>query len=329
MQLMVLKNPAPLFVAAAALAGALAAGASAATWPERPIHLVVPAGPGGPTDVLARLITDRLQQSLGQPVIVDNRAGAGGAIGARAVAAAPPDGYTLMLGNTATLANIPAVSKNAGYDPVKNFSPIAKLTDSYQLLVVTPAFPAKSVAELIACAKANPGKLDYAAVGAGNLTHLSGELLKARAGIDFAIVHYKSGGEAMTAVVGGQVQFAIDNVTVVRPLVLDQRLRALAVTSRTRQADFPDLPTMIEAGVPDYVVASFFGVVAPAATPVDIVDTLNRAINAALRTPDMLTAFANLGARPSTETPQQFAAFIAGELAKWTDLSNSAGIKVD
>ena len=329
MQLMVLKNPAPLLVAAAALAGALAAGASAATWPERPIHLVVPAGPGGPTDVLARLITDRLQQSLGQPVIVDNRAGAGGAIGARAVAAAPPDGYTLMLGNTATLANIPAVSKNAGYDPVKNFSPIAKLTDSYQLLVVTPAFPAKSVAELIAYAKANPGKLDYAAVGAGNLTHLSGELLKARAGIDFAIVHYKSGGEAMTAVVGGQVQFAIDNVTVVRPLVLDQRLRALAVTSRTRQADFPDLPTMIEAGVPDYVVASFFGVVAPAATPVDIVDTLNRAINAALRTPDMLTAFANLGARPSTETPQQFAAFIAGELAKWTDLSNSAGIKVD
>jgi tripartite-type tricarboxylate transporter receptor subunit TctC len=234
-----------------------------------------------------------------------------------------------MLGNTATLANIPAVSKNAGYDPVKNFAPIAKLTDSYQLLVVTPAFAAKTVAELIAYAKANPGKLDYAAVGAGNLTHLSGELLKARTGIDFAIVHYKSGAEAMTAVVGGQVQFAIDNVTVVRPLVLDRRLRALAVTSRTRQTDFPDLPTMIEAGIPDFEVTSFFGVVAPAATPMDIIDKLNRVINAALRTPDMQTALANLGARPATETPQQFAAFIAGELAKWTGLSNSAGIKVD
>jgi tripartite-type tricarboxylate transporter receptor subunit TctC len=323
------KIPTPFFVLAAVLVAALAASANAQTWPDRAIHLVVPAGPGGPTDVLARLIADRLQPALGQPVIVDNRGGAGGAIGARAVAAAPADGHTLMLGNTATLANIPAVSKNAGYDPIKNFAPIAKLTDSYQLLVVTPAFPAKSVAELVAYANANPGKLNDAAVGAGNLTHLSGELLKARAGIDFAIVHYKSGGEALTAVVGGQVQFAIDNVTVVRPLVQDQRLRALAVTSRKRQADFPDLPTMMEAGIPDYEVTSFFGVVAPAATPMDIVDKLNRAINAALRTPDMRTAFANLGAQPATETPQQFAAFIAGELAKWTDLSNSAGIKVD
>ena len=323
------KNPTPFFVVAAVFVAALAASANGQTWPDRAIHLVVPAGPGGPTDVLARLIADRLQPALGQPVIVDNRGGAGGAIGARAVAAAPADGYTLMLGNTATLANIPAVSKNAGYDPIKNFAPIAKLTDSYQLLVVTPAFPAKSVAELVAYAKANPGKLNDAAVGAGNLTHLSGELLKARAGIDFAIVHYKSGGEALTAVVGGQVQFAIDNVTVVRPLVQDQRLRALAVTSRKRQADFPDLPTMMEAGIPDYEVTSFFGVVAPVATPMDILDRLNRAINAALRTPDMQTAFANLGAQPATETPQQFAAFIAGELAKWTDLSNSAGIKVD
>jgi tripartite-type tricarboxylate transporter receptor subunit TctC len=329
MQLLPFKNPTPFFVVAAVFVAALAASANAQTWPDRAIHLVVPAGPGGPTDVLARLIADRLQQSLGQPVIVDNRGGAGGAIGARAVAAAPPDGYTLMLGNTATLVNIPAVSKNAGYDPIKNFAPIAKLTDSYQLLVVTPAFPAKSVAELVAYAKANPGKLNDAAVGAGNLTHLSGELLKVRAGIDFAIVHYKSGGEAMTAVVGGQVQFAIDNVTVVRPLVQDQRLRALAVTSRNRQADFPNLPTMIEAGVPDYVVTSFFGVVAPAATSADIIDKLNRAINAALSTSDMQTALANLGAKPATETPQQFAAFIAGELAKWTELSNSAGIKVD
>ncbi len=317
------------FAMAALAVAALCASAAAQTWPDRPIRLVVPAGPGGPTDLLARLIADGLSHTLPQPVIIDNRAGAGGAIGARVVAAAPPDGYTLMLGNTATLANIPAVSKNAGYDPIKDFAPVAKLTDSYQLLVVTPGFPAKSVAELIAYAKANPGKLDYAAVGAGNLTHLSAELLKARAGIDFAIVHYKSGAEGMTAVVGGQVQFAIDNVTVVRPLVVDNRLRALAVTSRKRQRDFPDLPTMIEAGVPDYEVTSFFGVVAPAGTPMSIVDKLNREINAALRTSQLAAAMAKLGAQTANETPQQFAAFIAGELAKWAALSNSAGIKIE
>jgi tripartite-type tricarboxylate transporter receptor subunit TctC len=315
-------------LAVLAMAG-LCTPAQAQTWPDRPIRLVVPAGPGGPTDVLARLIADRLAASLGQPVIIDNRAGAGGAIGARAVAAAAPDGYTLLLGNTATLANIPAVSKNAGYDPLKAFAPIAKLTDSYQVLVVAPAFPARSAAEFIAYARANPGKLNDAAVGAGNLTHLSGALLKVRAGIDFATVHYKSGGEAMTALLGGQVQFAIDNVTVVRPLLQDNRLRALAVTSRKRQPDYPDLPTMIEAGVPDYVVTSFFGVVAPAGTPPDIVDKLNRAINTALRTPEIQSAMARLGAQAADETPQQFATFIAGELAKWTDLSHSAGIKIE
>jgi tripartite-type tricarboxylate transporter receptor subunit TctC len=305
------------------------APAQAETWPDKTIRLVVPAGPGGPTDVLARIIADRMSASLPQPVIIDNRGGAGGAIGARVVAAAPPDGYTLMLGNTATLANIPAVSKSAGYDPLRSFTPVAKLTNSFQLLVVTPTFPAKSVAELIAYAKAHPGKLNYAAVGAGNLTHLSGELLKVRAGIDFATVHYKSGAEAMTAVMGAQVEFAIDNVTVVRPLLQDNRLRALAVTSRARQPDFPDLPTMIEAGVPDYVVTSFFGVVAPAGTPAPIVDRLNALINTALRTPEVQTALAAVGAKGANETPQQFGTFIATELAKWTDLSNTAGIKLD
>jgi tripartite-type tricarboxylate transporter receptor subunit TctC len=192
-----------------------------------------------------------------------------------------------------------------------------------------PGFPAKSAAGFIAYAKANPGKLNDAAVGAGNLTHLSGELLKVRSGVDFATVHYKSGAEAMTALLGGQVQFAIDNVTVVRPLLLDNRLRALAVTSRKRQPDYPDLPTMIEAGVPDYEVTSFFGIVAPAATPADIVDRLNRAINAALRTAEMQNALAKLGAQGADETPQQFAAFIAAELGKWADLSNAAGIRID
>ncbi|MDB5599294.1 MAG: extra-cytoplasmic solute receptor BugT [Xanthobacteraceae bacterium] len=303
--------------------------AQAQTYPDKVVRLVVPAGPGGPTDVLARLIADRLTASLKQPVIVDNRGGAGGVIGARSVATASPDGYTLLFGNTATLANIPAVSKSANYDPVKNFTAVAKLTDSYQILVVAPEFPVKSVAELIAYAKANPGKLNYADVGIGNLTHLSGELLKLKAGIDFVPVHYKSGGEAMTALLGNQAQFAIDNVAVVRPLLQDGKLRALAVTSKTRQPDFPDLPTMIEAGVADYVVTSFFGVVAPAGTPLAIVQRLNADILAALKTPETQAVMAKLGAKPANETPEEFGAFIAAELKRWTDIANTAGIKID
>src|SRR5262245_9669627 len=234
-----------------------------------------------------------------------------------------------MLGNTATLANIPAVSKSAGYDPLRSFTPVAKLTDSFQILVVTPSFPVKSVAELIAYAKAHPGKLNDAAVGAGNLTHLSGELLKVRAGIDFATVQYKSGAEAMTAVLGAQVDFAIDNVTVVRPLLQDDRLRALAVTSRARQPDFPDLPTMIEAGVPDYVVTSFFGVVAPAGTPAPIVARLNAVINDSLGTEALRASLAKLGAEPTVGTPESFAALIAAETRKWTAIADAAHIKID
>jgi tripartite-type tricarboxylate transporter receptor subunit TctC len=303
--------------------------AQAQTYPDKVVRLVVPAGPGGPTDVLARLVADRLTTSLKQPVIVDNRGGAGGVIGARSVATASPDGYTLLFGNTATLANIPAISKSANYDPVRSFAAVAKLTDSYQILIVAPEFPVKSVAELIAYAKANPGKLNYADVGIGNLTHLSGELLKLKAGIDFVPVHYKSGGEAMTALLGNQAQFAIDNVAVVRPLLQDGKLRALAVTSKTRQPDFPDLPTMIEAGVSDYVVTSFFGVVAPAGTPPAIVQRLNADILAALKTPETQAVMAKLGAKPANETPEEFGAFIAAELKRWTEIANTAGIKID
>lgn len=306
-----------------------ATAAHAQSYPDKPIRMIVPAGPGGPTDLLARLVAERLSHSLRQSVIVDNRGGGGGTIGARAAATATPDGYTLLLGNTATLANIPAVSNSAGYDPVKAFAPVAKIMDSYQLLVVHPDFLAKSVPELIAHAKSNPGKLNYGAVGAGNLTHLSGELLKARAGMDFAIVHYKSGAEAMTGILGRQVDFAIDNVTVTRPLVREGRLSGLAVTSRVRQPEFPDLPTMMESGVPDYEVTSFFGVVAPAGTPAVIITKLNTEINVALKSPELQAALNGLGARPADETPEQFAAHIATELRKWTQIATSASIKLD
>lgn len=305
------------------------APAYAQDYPNRVIKMIVPAGPAGPTDMLGRLVATSLSNTPGQTVIIENKGGAGGAIGARAAATAAPDGYTLFVGNTATLANIPAVRKSAGYDPVKEFMAVAKIMDSYQVLVVRPDLPVKTVAELVAYAKANPGKLNYAAVGVGNITHLSGELLKLKTGINFVFIQYKSGGEAMMAVMSGQADFAIDNVAVARPLVDGGKLRALAVTSAKRQAALPDVPTMVEAGVPGYVVASFFGIVAPAGTPTPIVEKLNKEIIAALRTPQIETALRKLGATPSSETPEQFQASIAHSLNLWKEIAASANIKID
>ncbi len=317
-----------LFVGAG-LVCAAGAVAGAQSYPERTIRLIVPAGPAGPTDMLGRLIADRLTASLHQTVIVDNRGGGGGAIGARVVAAADPDGYTLLFGNTATLANIPAVSKSAGYDGVKSFAAVAKVTDSYQVLVVRPDFVARSVAELLAYARANPGKLNASAAGVGNLTQLSTELLRLKAGIDLVTVMYKSGAESVTALLSGQVDLTIDNVTVLHSLISDGKLRALAVTSAARQPEFPSIPTMVEAGVPDYVVTSFFGVVAPAGTPPLIVSKLNAAVNEALRSDLLGDSLKAIGAAPSIETPEQFAAFIATEAQKWTAIAIAAGIRTD
>jgi tripartite-type tricarboxylate transporter receptor subunit TctC len=303
--------------------------AAAQSYPEKPIRLIVPAGPGGPNDVLARLLALHLQPRLGATFVIENRAGAGGLIGARAAAAADPDGYTLLIGNTATLANIPAFSRSVGYDPLKSFAPIAKITDSYQVLAVRADFPGRSVAELIALAKANPGKLNFSSGGAGNLTHLSGELLKLKTVIDIVHVPYKSTAEAVTAVLGDQVQMTFGGISVLLPLLRDGKLRALAVTSASRAGDLPDVPTMIESGVPDYVVTSFFGVVAPAGTPAETIGRLARAINAALADPEMVASLRRLGAEPSSGSPQEFAAFIASELGKWQAVAASAGISID
>jgi tripartite-type tricarboxylate transporter receptor subunit TctC len=319
----------PRFALATLLAAAAIGSASAQTYPSRPIKLVVPAGPGGPTDILARLTADRMTAALGQPVVVDNRGGAGGAIAAKTVSIADPDGYTLLFGNTATLANIPAVSKSAGYDPSKQFAAVAKVMDSYMLLVVRPDAPWKSVGELVAYAKANPGKLNHGAAGAGNLTHLAGELFKVKAGVDFVAVQYKSSAEFITGLFGGQVDLAFDAVASLMPHIQSGKLRALAVTSAQRQADFPDVPTMMEAGVPDYVVTAFFGVAAPAGTPAPIIARLNAAINEGLQTEALRSALKKLGGAPTIETPEQFATFVAAEFRKWKDISDASGIKVE
>jgi tripartite-type tricarboxylate transporter receptor subunit TctC len=294
-------------------------------WPVHTARFIVPFAAGGALDIPARLIADRLSRDLAASFIVENRPGGGGAIGARSVATAAPDGYTLLVGNTSVLAVIPAVSASAGYDPAKNFAPVVKLTESYQILVVPPSSPFRTVRHVVAFAKQHPGKLNIAHTGAGGLPHLTVELFKARAGVDLVGVPYKSGGESVTAVLGGQVDMTIEGITILLPLIRDGKLRALAVTSRSRTPLAPDLPTMIEAGVPDYEVTTFNGVVAPAGTPAAIVAKLNASINTGLQAPDMQARLQKLGAVIRPNTPAQLAAFIAAEHAKWSAL----GIRVD
>ena len=316
-------------IAAVALVIAAIAPAQAQTWPDKqPIRLIVPAGPGGPNDVLARLVAQYLQPVLKQSVVVENRPGAGGGIGARAVATAAPDGYTLLIGNTATLAVIPAVSRNPGYDSAKDFVAVGKLIDAEQILVISPSLPVHSVAELVAYAKANPGKLNFSSGGVGNLTHLSGELLKVKAAIDIVHVPYKSDAESATAVVGGQVQMSFSNTALMQPLIREGKLRALGVTSPSRRPELPDMPAIAET-VPGYEVTSFFGIVAPAGTPATIVDKLNAALNAGLRAGDMREGMAKLNWTPAPSSPQEFSAFIAAEAQKWRMIADTANIKID
>jgi tripartite-type tricarboxylate transporter receptor subunit TctC len=313
-----------------ALALGLSVGAAMAQpYPARPIKLIVPFPPGGPVDVAARLVAQHLPRTLGQSVIVDNRAGAAGSLGAKAAASAEPDGYTLLCGNISTLVVLPAVTNNRDYDPSKVFAPVAKLSQNYEVLVVHPAFYAKSVPELVAHAKANPGKLNYGSAGVGNATHLAAELFKLKTGVDIVHIPYKGASEAMTGVLAGQVDMFFGDIGGILPLLQAGTLRALAISSATRSALVPDLPTMIESGVPDYVVLTYIGVVAPAGTAASIIDKLNSAINASLTAPEVAAAFAKLGAEVRPAPPQDFAAFLAAETRKWGDLVKAANIKAE
>jgi tripartite-type tricarboxylate transporter receptor subunit TctC len=305
-----------------------AAPALPQSYPDKIIKMIVPAPPGGQTDVLARYLGQRLQTVLGQNVIVDNRAGAGGAIGARAAATAEPDGYTIFFGNTSTLAVIPAVSRNPGYDPNRNFAPIASVSESYMILVVHPSFPAKTVQEFIAYAKANPGKLNFANAGAGNVTHLTGEMLRTAAQIDFVNVPHKGGAESVTAVLGQQVDFALESPVILLPLIREGRLRALAVTSAKRKSEIAEIPTMREGGA-DFVATLLTGVVAPAGTPAPIVARLNAVINDSLRSPEMRDTLAKFGSEANITTPQEFTTFLAGETKKWGEVAKAARVQLD
>jgi tripartite-type tricarboxylate transporter receptor subunit TctC len=266
---------------------------------------------------------------LGQNVVAENRGGAGGMIAAKAVAGADPDGYTLLLGNTSVLVLVPILSQKVKFDPAAAFAPVAKLSESYQVLVVHPSVPAKSVRELADYAKTNPGKLNFASAGVGNTIHLAGELFNSRAGTKIVHVPYNSGAEATRAVLGGQVQMSFVNITAVLSLVAGGKLRALAYTGPQRAAQLPDVPTMIESGYPDFVVRAFFGVVAPARTPAAIVDKLNATVNAEMSSKEMQTALARMGAVGGSGSAKDFETFIAAERARWGAVAKAANIRID
>jgi tripartite-type tricarboxylate transporter receptor subunit TctC len=301
--------------------------ASAQSYPNHPIKLLTPFPPGGPVDVMARLMAQQLSQNLGT-MIVDNRPGAGGTIGSRMAAAAEPDGYTLLFGSSTTLAASPALYKNLGYDPIKSFAPVAMISSVPFALVVAPALQVHSVAELVAYAKAHPGKLNYGAP-TGALPHLTAEMFKAAAGIDIVHVPYKGAANAITDLLGGQTDLTFEPISFLLAHISDGALRPLAVTGATRSAELPDLPTMIESGFPGFVSVSWSGIVAPAGTPAEIIARLNTAVNAVIAAPETRERLAKLGAEPRAGTAAEFAATIASETPKWAAVVKAAGITIE
>jgi tripartite-type tricarboxylate transporter receptor subunit TctC len=318
-----------LAISIAALLSSSVAAMAADDYPNKPVKLVLPAAAGGPTDVPARIASQILQPKLGQPVVIENRPGAGGALGARVVATAAPDGYTLLVANTSVLAVIPAVSASAGYDPVKNFVPIVRMTESFQILVVNADSPWKTLKEFVDYCKANPGKLNYAHTGAGSLPHLVGELFMLRSGCKMTAVPYRSGGESVTAVLSKAVDTTIEGIAITRSLILDGKLRALGGQNSKRTPLLPDMPTMAEAGVPGAEANTFYGLVAPAGTPAAIVKKLNEAVNQGLATEEMQKTIAGLGSESKPNSPEEFTAYIAAQNKIWIEVGKAAGVKID
>ena len=316
-------------VAGFALGAAGIAPVRAQAYPSKPIKLIVPFAPGGPADVMARIVTQRMSPILGQAFVLENRPGAGGTIGARAAAQAEPDGYTLLMANTSTLVIGPVVYKNVDYDPEKNFVPVAAFGTTSNLLVVNPSVPAKTVMEFVALAKARPGTLSYSSPGLGTPPHLIGEMFKLRTGIDIVHVPYKGGGQAVSDVVAGQVQMTFENPSVSLPLVRSGQVRALASTSEQRNPEAPEIPTMIEAGVPDFVSVSFTGLAAPAGVAADIIARLNAAVNQSLESPEARAVLTKLAVEPKIGSPADFSAFLAKERDKWGAVVKAANIRIE
>ncbi|MHC6154199.1 Bug family tripartite tricarboxylate transporter substrate binding protein [Bradyrhizobium elkanii] len=308
-----------VFVAALLTVSIAGSYADAEDYPARPVRIIVPFGPGGPADVVARQIGGILQESLGQPFVVENRTGAGGVIGALEVAKAPADGYTLLMMSNTQTANESLVPQRK-YELMRDLTPIASLNTSDLVIVVHPVVQAKTLQEFIALAQAQPGKLNYASSGQGTPYHMAGELFKAMAGIDVVHVPYRNSGEARGGVVGGQVQMMIDAIPAMAPNVAENQVRALATTGKIRSTVLPNVPTVTEAGVPGYEATIWLGLMAPAGTPKPIIDKLNAAVNAAIRRPEVEKLWAAQGAAPMTMTPEAFDKFLRADIVKWADV---------
>lgn len=311
-----------------ALAG-VAGFAAAQDYPTKPIRLIVPFAPGGLADTSARAVAEKLGARLGQSVVVENRAGASGNIGMQAVAQAAPDGYTLVLGFDGTVVINPHIFSRPGFDTLADFAPVTKLGDATLLLVAHPSVPAKNIRELIELEKSKPGSLSYGTSGTGGTPHMVGELLNQRMGTKFVHVPYKGGGQAVIDVVGGQIPLVFTAVASAQQHVKSGKLVGIGVTSAKRSSSLPDVPTFAESGLTDFVVDSWVGILAPAKTPRPIIDRLQRELAEVLKDPEVRNRYATLGIEPVGNTPEQFAAQIRADLARWEKVVKTAGIKIE
>jgi tripartite-type tricarboxylate transporter receptor subunit TctC len=312
-----------------AIAAFAAGTAFAQAYPNRPIRLIVPFPPGGGNDVIARIVGQKLSERLGQPVVIDNKGGGNGVIGLNALAQAAPDGYTLGVGAAGPLAVNPSLYENLSYDPLRDFAPITNMVNFPLLLVTHPSLKARNVTELIALAKAQPGKIFYASPGSGNSGHLAGELFNSLAKVSITHVPYRGQGPAVSDLLAGQVQMLYSSIPSVIGFVQQGRLNALAVGSAKRLGSMPNVPTIAESGVPGYEAYSWVGMIAPANTPKDIVTRLNHEIVEILRQKDVEEKLTQPGAIPVGDSPEQFGAYIAAEMKKWGAVVKSANIKAD
>jgi len=302
--------------------------AAAETYPSKPVRLILPFPPGGGTDTLARIVGQKLGEDLGQTIVMDNRPGAGANIGADIAAHSAPDGYTLLVGNVAHTINV-TLYRKLSYNLVRDFAPVTLLAATPNVLVVHPSVPVKSVQELIALAKSNPGKINYASAGSGSSSHLAGELFKNLTGVDLVHVPYKGGGPAVTSLIAGETQVGFSTAPSVLQHVKAGRLRALAVTSAKRSAAAPELPTIAESGVPGYDANTWYGILAPRGTPAAVIARLHDELVKIMQAPDIRSRIAVHGYAPETSTPQEFAAYIKSEIAKWRKVVLATGIHAD
>ena len=318
-----------LFAAAAtflALSGVIGL-AEAQTYPSRVITLVIPFAPGGSTSIVGRVIADKMSQLLGQSIVVDNRPGAGGTVGTKYVAKSDPDGYTLLLGYTGTLAIGPSLYKEVGYDPSKDFAPIGMIGNAPSALVVHPSFPAHTVAELIAYAKANPGKVNFGSAGVGSVNHITGEYFARTAGIQLVHIPYKGTGPALTDLLGGHIPMALAPIPATNPNVAAGLLRALAVTSKTRSNLLPEVPTISETGLTGFEASLYYGLVAPAGTPRPVIDRLNTELRAALASDEVKKQLGLDGTEITSGSPEDYADFIDKDEKKWSELVKASGVE--